>query len=481
MKKKSMVGNTLIYSIKILMQAVFPIITFPYISRVLSVEGVGKYSFSNSYVSYFALLAGLGISTYAIREGARKRDDRIEFEKFACEVFTINIISSLVAVVLLLLSVFAVPSLQQYKNMIPVMAMTIPLTTLGTEWIFNVYEDFTYITVRSIAFQLISILLMFLCVKSPSDVENYALISVIASAGSNTLNFRNSRKYFNHHLSAARNLKKHLKPIFVLFASSIASQIYINADITMMGFMHGDYATGIYSVSSKVYNLVRLLLSAVITIILPRLSYIHAQERESEYRRLASYLFYGFMSIVLPACVGLACVSKNVIILLSGDCFLEAERSLQILCVALTFSLLGSFVANSVLIVNSQEKSIMKITMVGAMMNVFSNLVFIKYWSYDGAAITTVISEMIVFIFQFIQARKFVQFERLLMNLLKVFAGLISIVVCCAIISCANFESSVQLMIQIGLSCSVYFVIMIVLKQDFIYASWRKIINRIRS
>ena len=115
LKKKSLGVNALLNSIQSILNLIFPLITFPYISRVLSVDGVGKYNFSNSFVSYFILLAGLGISTFAVREGAKYRDDREKISEFASRVFTINIASTFVSYVILFVTLLIVPSLEKYK------------------------------------------------------------------------------------------------------------------------------------------------------------------------------------------------------------------------------------------------------------------------------------------------------------------------------------------------------------------------------
>ena len=189
MKKKSLGLNAFLNGLRSVLNLIFPLITFPYISRVLSVNGIGIYNFSNTYIGYFILIAGLGIATYAVREGAKYRDNKEQIEEFSSEVFSINILATVIAYILLLLSLVIFKNLNNYVACILIFSIQILFTTLGTEWIYTIYQDYTYITIRSIIFKILSIILLFIFVKRPSDYLIYAAITVLASVGSNFLNF----------------------------------------------------------------------------------------------------------------------------------------------------------------------------------------------------------------------------------------------------------------------------------------------------
>lgn len=152
--------NAFLNGLRSVLNLLFPLITFPYVSRVLSVSGIGIYNFSNTYISYFILIAGLGIATYAIREGAKYRNDRRKIEEFSSQIFSINMIATVIAYVLLFASLLIFKNLSNYVSCILIFSLQILFTTLGTEWIYTIYEDYAYITVRSIFFKVISIFLL---------------------------------------------------------------------------------------------------------------------------------------------------------------------------------------------------------------------------------------------------------------------------------------------------------------------------------
>lgn len=197
--------------IRTVCQMLFPLITFPYVSRVLHVENIGIYNFCQSVISYFSLVAGLGISTYAIREGARYRDNEVKMSLFASEVFSINFISTVFSYLLLGVCILLIPKFNQYGSIIAVLSVSIVFTLVGSEWIFQIYEDYKYITLRSIAFQCVSLVLMFVFVKNSSDLFAYVLITAISCSGANILNTISRRKYCKIRLVINKNILNHRK------------------------------------------------------------------------------------------------------------------------------------------------------------------------------------------------------------------------------------------------------------------------------
>ena len=165
-KQKSLKLNMVLNAVKGILGVIFPLISFPYVSRILGEERLGQYSFAASVVSYFILLAGLGIGTYAIREGAALREDPAGLEELASELFSINVLSTVISYVLLLACVLMVPKLYAYRVLISIFSAEIFFKTMGLEWIYSVFEDYAFITIRSIVFYVVSLILLFLLVRT---------------------------------------------------------------------------------------------------------------------------------------------------------------------------------------------------------------------------------------------------------------------------------------------------------------------------
>ena len=253
----------------------------------------------------FLLIAGLGVATYAVREGAKYRDNKELLSKFASQVFTINIYSTIIAYVLLLLSLIIFKSLHTYVLAILIFSLQIVFTTVGTEWVYTIYEDYSYITIRSIAFKIISILLLFIFVRKSNDYLWYVAVSVFATVGSNILNFLHVKQFCDLRLVRETKWQYHLKPILIIFASSLAVTIYVSSDTTILGLIKNDYAVGIYSVSVKIYQLAQNLLAALLMVTIPRLAMLFGKRKYQEYKVVLGKVLNTLSLLVLPASVGL--------------------------------------------------------------------------------------------------------------------------------------------------------------------------------
>ena len=268
MKQKSIKLNAFLNVIKTAFSLIFPLITFPYVTRMLQVEAMGKYDFSSSIISYFVLLAALGIDVYAVREGAKYRNDKEKMEQFASEIFSINLYATWVSYLLLFCSLLFVDKLKGYTIFILLFSLQLILATLSVTWIYNIYEDFGFITIVTLAMQFIAVCLMFLLVHSAEDLYKYIIISVISTNGSGIFMFLHARKYVRLRFVVKPPLY-HLKPILMVFSTSLAATIYISSDTTILGWITDDYHVGIYGTAAKIYRIVKQVLNAIIAVVIP--------------------------------------------------------------------------------------------------------------------------------------------------------------------------------------------------------------------
>lgn len=261
------------------MRIIFPLITFPYVSKVLGVEGVGKYNFASSMVGYFIMFAGLGISTYAIREGAKIREDKQKSNQFISEIFSINLFSTLISYLLLAVLLCVWPALQNYTILILILSIQIGFTTIGVEWIYSIFEDYAYITVRSIIFQIFSLVMLFILVHKPDDLYWYAFITAFSGVGSNLLNLIHSKKYCHIKVTCKIDWKKHLNSDFILFATTVTVRILFKFRChKFLGFYAELMKLVCIPFSTKVLEVIKTILSSVYCIDSPSLH--HLQEKE---------------------------------------------------------------------------------------------------------------------------------------------------------------------------------------------------------
>ena len=272
-QKKSLTLNFLMNAILTMSQFLFPLLTFPYISRILLPAGMGKVSFATSVVSYFALFAQLGIPTYGIRACAKVRDDKEALTRTVQELFLINLVMSVLAYVALFGAILFVPRLHQEKELFLIVGLTILFNAIGMEWLYKALEQYTYITVRSILFKLIAILAMFLLVHEQNDYMIYGGVSILASSASNVFNFIHLYHYISLKPVGHYNFRQHFKAVFIFFAMSCATTIYTNLDTVMLGFLTSDAEVGYYNAAVKIKSILVSVVTSLGVVLLPRASY----------------------------------------------------------------------------------------------------------------------------------------------------------------------------------------------------------------
>lgn len=402
MKKKSLTINALLSAGQRLLSIVFPLITFPYISRVLLVEDIGKINFTSSIISYFILISGLGIANYATREGAKIRDKKEELDKFCSEMFSINIISTVAAYAMLFIIMFFSDKLKVYTILLIVQSFSIIGTTVGVNWIYAIEEDYLYITVRTLLVQFVSLILMLMLVRDSSDYITYAVITVLSNVGANLFNYFYAKKYTKiHFIYKFADLKRHIKPVLIIFASSIAITIYVESDTTLLGLLCGEYSVGLYSRSAKIYTIIKQMVTAMVIVALPNLSKEIALNDLNRYIKKAKSILYNVLLLAFPIGIGLAVTAKDIMLIAAGQNYVEASASLSILGISIIFAVLSSYLTYCCLLPMKFEKIQMIATLVSALMNICLNFYFLPLWAQTGAAMTTLISEIIVFGIEF--------------------------------------------------------------------------------
>ena len=377
MKKKSLGVNAILNIIKSSLSIIFPLITYPYALRVVGVENIGSVSYVNSIISYYSLFAMLGVSSYAIREGAKVRDDRRNFSEFANEVFTINVVTTIISYIVMILMVISVPELRNYWILFGILGFSVLFTTIGVDWVNTVYEDYLFVTIRGIIIHIVSLVLLFIIVKGPQDYLKYAFLQILSSGLVCISNWIYCRKYSKIRITFKPNFRKHLPRLIVLFANSLAISIYVNFDTTMLGWLKGDFDVGIYSASTRIYSAVKSIMMAIYAVTIPRLAALYGNGEDEKFRNLYTKLWSFLGILLIPAGVGLACVSKEAIWIFGGESYLKGTISLSILAIALVFSIFGGLVTTCLNITIGREKDNLFATVISAVVNCILNLFLI--------------------------------------------------------------------------------------------------------
>lgn len=479
MKYRSLKFNTIMNVIKIICSIIFPLISFPYAARVLGAENMGLVQFSISFVSFISLISTLGISIYAVREGTKIRDNKEKISIFSSEVLAINILTSILSyfVIAIILIFF---DFDRYFLLIILQSLTIIFTTVGMDWLYTIYEDYKYITIRFIIIQVVSVICLFVFVRNPNDYIIYLIINVFATTGACLLGFIRSNKYIKLKLvNPFSILKKHLKQILIFSSNQIAIHIYLNSDNIMLGLMTSDFYVGIYSTAVKIYTVIKSVLSAVITTSIPKLLSLRndKQKLNELYNKIINYT----LIFLIPCLVCVFFLSDEIILVLTGNEYVIGGITIKILSISAFFAVFANLMVNGVLLVNDLEKKALFASVVSAFTNVSINLVAIPLFNQNGAAITTLLSEAIMVIISYIYTKNIIKYKINRRIILVNFIELIIIGSCYYFIRSYTGVMIYRIMSVSGICLLSYIVLLHLLNVSEFITLKTELLNKIKS
>lgn len=463
-EKKSITKNALWAFIRAFFSSFFPLITFPYASRILLPEGIGQVNFANSINNYFIMLATLGIGTYGIRESAKLRDNKIELSKFVRELMTINFVASFISYCLLFITLIFVKKTNECRNLILIGSTNILFIAIGLEWFYKGIEEFKYITVRNFIFQCIGLIYLFIFVRDVNDTNHYIIFGLFTSVGSNIFNLIHSRKIIDYKIKIKLNLKQHIKPIFMFFGMSLITSVYEMLDTTMLGFLSNYTENGYYASANKLNMLFLRLITAATTVLLPRLTQYYNSKNKDEFYAVTNKVFSITAIFTIPICFGLYSLSGPLVVLFGGDKFLPAVQTMHIIAPLIFIMSISDITGIQILPAQNKEKVSLISYIAGAITNVTLNFILIPTYGAVGAGYGTLFAETIVALIQIIYLRKTVISRKFFVTLLKVISA--SIVMFIIINIIRNLINNIVLLIAVSFLSGiiVYYLILKLLK-----------------
>lgn len=430
---KSIKVNFIFNMLNTVSSLVFPLVAFSYASRIIMATGIGEVQFFQSIINYIILLTSIGIPMYGIREIARVRDNKEKLTLTTIEIIFLNLLLNIVGYIIVGVLCFSVAKIQHNIPLFIMMSSSIVLTTIGCSWFFNGIEDFKYITVVGLAIKSLCLLLLFLLVKSETDLFYYGIYTVLGYVGCNLVNFFRLRKYLIIERFSYKdlNIKRHIRPALSVFVFNIVTSIYINLDTVMLGFLSSSASVGYYTAASKVSHILVTIITSFGAVILPRSSNLIEKGKMSEFAVLTEKSFNVLSLLAFPLCVGVFVCTPYLIEVFCGPNFSPAIITLQIvspIIIALGFS---NLIGIQILYPLGKVKLVTISACVGASINVILNFILIPLYSQNGAAIATLVAEWSVLITQFFLARSVLPFRIFDIKILKYFSCAIIMFVIC--------------------------------------------------
>lgn len=389
----------------------YPVITFPYISRVLHPDGVGLIQFLQSVVSYFALFAALGIPLYAVKEIAKYKDDEKERNKTTAEILILFCIQTLIVYSVLLISGFVVNQFHENLILFLILSLHLFLAAIGCDWFYQGVEEFKFITIRSLVVKFLSLIALFVFVKSENDIYVYAVLIVIAEAGNYVINFIHLQKYISFSSLNFRELdiKRHIKPAFEIFLLNVIVSIYINLDSVMLGFMKGNDSLGYYTAATKITKAFTGFTSALGFVVFPRVAGYFKEGNMSKFRELINKSLSFTLFVLIPVSVGLFVCAEPLVSVFCGAEYSSSVLTLRILSPIIVFISISGILGTNALYAMDKQRVVMISTASGALLNLILNFSLIPHLSQDGAAIASLVAEVSVAVTMLYYGNKYIR------------------------------------------------------------------------
>ena len=467
---KSIKFNFIMNFILTVSNFLFPLITFPYVSRILLPEGTGKVAFALSIVSYFTLFASFGVAIYGIRAIAQVRDDKDRLSKTMHELLFINIISMIIVYIALVIAISVVPKFAMEKELFWVTSLFVLFTIIGIEWLYKGLEKYQYITIRTIVFKIASLFLVFLFVKEKSDYIIFAFISIFAIVGSGVLNLINSRKLINYTLYSEYEFKKHLKPMFVLFLTSMAIAIYTSLDEGLLGLLSSPEQVGYYNAAVRVKGILFTLITSLGVVLLPRLSYYVENHMETEFHEALAKSTNFIIVIAASVVIFFTLFAKETILILAGENYVASIIPLQIVVWTLILSAITNILGIQILLPLKKDKQLLFSVLCAATVDVIANFLLVPKLSAVGTALSVIAAELSVLILQMIILRQYIKILFSGLQLHKMIIALLIAIACALFVReiVVNTSTLIIFLCSSSVFFLAYFIILLLLKEKFI-------------
>lgn len=404
MKKVSVKKNYLYNLIYQILTMIFPLITTPYVSRVLGAENIGIYSYTFSIITYFVVLGNLGIALYGQREIAYLQDNIKERSKVFWEIVITKLVTTTISTILFYFSFIRGTEYSLYYK---ILALYLLSTAIEIVWFFQGLEEFKKTVTRNIIVRLLCLASIFIFIKSEQDLWKYVLIYSLSEVLGNITLWVYVPKYVTKVKLKELNIKRHFKPTFELFIPQISLQIYNMIDRTMLGWaIQEKNEVGYYEQAQKIIRLLIAIVTSLGTVLAPRMANIFAQK---DYNQMKEYMKKSLKftyCLSIPMIAGIFLISNEFVPMFFGNGYEKVSILLKIISPIVLLTGLTNVIGNQYLLPTKKERIYTKSIIIGTLVNIILNYIFIPYGKAIAASITTIIGQVIILLIQCIYANK---------------------------------------------------------------------------
>ena len=460
--KKNYIYN-LIYQI---VAIILPFITTPYLSRVLGATNIGIYGYTLSISAYFILFGSLGIALYGQREIAYEQNNIKKYSKSFIEILSLRIITMTISLALFYL-IFCING--EFNNYFKILTLELIANTLDISWFFQGLEEFKKTVGRNLIIKTISVILIFIFVKTKNDLNIYLIIYTVSILIGNLSLWLYLPKFITLKYIKKLNLKKHFKATLVLFIPQIAIQIYTILDKTMLGTIIVNKAeVGYYTQAEKMIKLMLTIITSLGTVMLPRIASSYAKGDSETIKIYITRAFNLVFLISIPMIVGIVCISNVFVPWFFGKGYDKVIPIMIILTPILLFIGMSNVIGMQYLLPTKKQKEYTYSVIIGAIVNFLINLILIPRYGAIGAAIGTIIAEATVTAAQISYTKKYIDYKKILKLTKNYFISSIVMLIIIIVVKVIIGNSLLSMFVQVGVGVITYGICLLIMKDKFI-------------
>ncbi len=451
--KKNFIYNV-IYQ---LLSLVLPLITVPYVSRVLGPSGVGIYSYTYSIAYYFMLFSMLGIKTYGNRVIAKTAENKKELSKNFISIYIIQLIMTSLMIIAYLTYIMFFNN--NYKTIAIIQILFLVSCLFDINWFFFGLERFKLTVSRNIIVKIISLIGIFIFVKTSKDLWIYTLILSLGTLVSMLLLIPFLVKEICFVKVEKKDILKHVKPILVLFIPVIAISLYKIMDKIMIGKLSVINEVGYYEQAEKIINIPMGIVTALGTVMLPRISNLVSKGENEKVLLFTRKSINFMMFLAFPICFGLIAISSNFVPIFLGKGFIKTSQIIYYLAPTILLISFADVIRNQYLIPKEKDKVFVISVVGGAIINLTINFILIPKYHSIGACFGTIIAELFVMLYQTISVKNKLPIKDYFKDCIKYFYKSIIMFAVIMLIKFINLKPIVIVTLQVFSGVLIYSIL----------------------
>ena len=470
--------NFLYSSILTTANYIFPLLTYPYISRVLGVNKIGLCNFIDSVINYFILFSMMGITAIGIREIAKYKEDREQRSQIFSSLLILNGISTAIAFVLLIISIYTIPTLYTHKELMFVGVFKLIFNYLLIDWLYRGLENFKYVTIRTLIVKFLYVIFVFILIRKENDYFIYYLLSCLMIVINAILNIRYAKKFVNFSFKHVK-IKTFINSFFILGFYTLLTSMYTSFNVAYLGFITNETEVGYHSTATKLYSILLALFSAFTGVLLPRMSSLLAENKIDEFKSLLYKSVNVLFTFSIPTIIISTIMSPEIIHIIAGKGYEGAIIPMRIVMPLMLIIGYEQILVIQTLIPLKKDKVILHNSILGAIVGITMNIILVSTYKSIGSSIVWVISEISVLLAAQYSVTKFTKVNFPCKYLIKNFFYHIPLAICIWIIHCTKIDPFISLSFAGFITLIYCFTIQkFILKNEIILQLCSKITNR---